>query len=148
MRVSIDGILLGFVALLGIYDGMRVLRLPVFVPEPFGSGSYLIGVSSLLLLAVVVEALLHPVTLIRADRVRRRRLFSLLRNTEIQAWLALVLYVVLLEAIGYFLSTLSYLMISVRVFGERRWLWLMASGGALTFIFYMLFQKLAGIPLP
>ena len=148
MRVSVDSILLGFMALMGIYEGMRVLRLPVFVPEPLGSGAYLIGVSSLLLLAVVMEALLHPVTLIPADRAKSRRLFSLLRNAEIQAWLALVLYVVLLEAIGYFLSTLSYLMISIRIFGERRWLWLMASGGALTFIFYLLFQRLAGIPLP
>jgi hypothetical protein len=148
MRVSVDSILLGIVALLGIYDGMRVLRFPVFVPEPLGSGFYLIGVSSLLFFAVAVEAVWHPVTLIRADRARIKRLFSLLRNAEIQAWLALVLYVVLLEAIGYFLSTLSYLMISIRIFGERRWLWLIVGGGALAFIFYMLFQKLAGIPLP
>jgi hypothetical protein len=148
MRVSIDCILLGVAALLGVYDGMRVLRLPVFVPEPLGSGFYLIGVASLLFFAVVLESGLHPVNRIRADRERIRKLSSLLRKAEILAWLALVLYVVLLEAIGYFLSTLSYLMISIRIFGERRWLWLMASGGALTFIFYMLFQKLAGIPLP
>ncbi len=148
MRVSVDSILLGFVALLGIYDGMRVLHLPVFVPEPLGSGSYLIGISSLLLLAVVVEILSHPVTEVPADRSKSRRLFSFIRNAETQAWLALVLYVVLLEAIGYLLSTLSYLLISIRIFGERRWLWLMASGGALTFIFYLLFQRLAGIPLP
>ena len=147
-RVSADAALLALVAILGIYDGIRVHKLPVFVPEPLGSGSYLIGLSTLLLLALGVESVLHPATQTSAARATPRRLLSLFRDPEIQAWLALVLYVGLLEAAGYFLATLGYLMLSIRLFGERRWVWVVVSGSALAVIFYVVFERLAGIPLP
>lgn len=148
MRISVDSALLGIVSILGIYEGIRVLRLPVFVSEPLGSGFYLIGLSTILLLAVVVETVFHPVTRMSAIRARSKRLFSLFRDPEIQAWLALILYICFLEAIGYVLSTLCYLILSIRIFGERRWVWVFVSSSALTLVFYVVFQRLAGIPLP
>lgn len=147
-RISIDGALLATVSILGIYDGIRVLKLPVFVSEPLGSGFYLIGVSTLLLLATGAEALLHPATRRSAHRARSRKPLSLLRDREIQAWLALVAYILLLEAIGYFLSTLCYLIVSIRLFGERRWVRVIVTGSALAIAFFLLFERLAGIPLP
>ena len=148
MKISADSAFLGILAILGIFDGIRVLRLSVFVPEPLGSGSYLIGLSAMLLLAIIVETIRHPLPPVKAIRGRSKRLFLLYRDPEIQAWLALISYSVLLEAIGYFLSTLFYSIISIRIFGERRWVWVFAGGSALALFLYILFQKLAGIPLP
>jgi putative tricarboxylic transport membrane protein len=148
MRISVDRVVLAILALLGIYDGIRVFRLPVFVAEPLGSGSYLIGLSTLLLAAVVVEALRRPVSTAQTDASQSQGRLLRLRDPEVQAWIALVLYSVLLETLGYLLSTLLYLIISIRIFGERRWVWVFGGGGILALFFHLLFQRLAGIPLP
>lgn len=148
MRISLAAVVLGTVGLLGIREGVRVLGLPVFVPEPLGSGSYLIGLSTLFLLAIGAETVLHPAPRTTAPRATPRRLLSLVRDPEIQAWLALVLYAGLLNVAGYFLPTLAYLLVSIRLFGERRWVRGVAIASALALIYYVVFEKLAGIPLP
>jgi hypothetical protein len=66
----------------------------------------------------------------------------------LQAWLGLIFYTVLLEFVGYLLATLLFVVLSVWIFGERRLGWVAVSGGTMTLCFYLIFKKLAAIPLP
>lgn len=148
MRISAGSAALGCVSILGIYEGVRHLHAPTFTPEPLGSSAYLLVVSVALLLAVVAEIAVHPRGRAKAKPALGKAMRSLFRNPVAQAFLGLVLYAILLQYIGYFLSTVFFLVACVRIFGERRWLWVIASGSGMALVFYALFQKLAGVPLP
>ncbi len=148
MRISAGSAVLGCVSILGIYEGIRHLHAPSFTPEPLGSSAYLLVVSVGLLLAVAAEIAVHPRARANTKPAGGQAKTGFFRNPVFQAFLALVLYAILLEYIGYFWSTVCFLVVCIRVFGERRWLWVILSGSGLALIFYALFQKLAGIPLP
>lgn len=148
MRISIDCALLGSVSILGIYEGIRRLHAPSFTPEPLGPGAYLLVLSIVLLLAVSAEIAVHPQGWAKTIRAEGKTMTSSFRNPVAKAFLGLVLYIILLQYIGYFLSTLCFLVACIRIFGERRWRWVILSGGGLALVFYVLFQKLAGVPLP
>jgi hypothetical protein len=148
MRISVDCALLGSVSVLGICEGIRQLHAPSFTPEPLGSGAYLLGVSVVLLLAVALEIAVHPQVRAKEKHSEGKGMTLFLRNPVAQAFLGLVLYTILLQYIGYFLSTLCFLIVCIRIFGERRWLWVILSGSGLALVFYVIFQKLAGVPLP
>jgi putative tricarboxylic transport membrane protein len=148
MRISIDCALLGSVSILGIYEGIRRLHAPSFTPEPLGPGAYLLVLSIVLLLAVSAEIAVHPQGRAKTRRAEGKGTTSFFCGPVAKAFLGLVLYIILLQYIGYFLSTLCFLIACIRIFGERRWLWVILSGGGLALVFYVLFQKLAGVPLP
>jgi hypothetical protein len=148
MRISIDCALLGMVAILGVYEGIRHLRAPSFTPEPLGPGAYLLILSVFLFLAVVIEAVVHPPVRVNKDHPGTNRIQFLVRYPVFQAFLGLIVYTILLQYIGYFLSTLCFMIGCIWIFGERRWLWVIISGGGLALLFYVLFKKLAGVPVP
>lgn len=148
MRISVDSALLGIVATLGICDGIRLLGVPLFVPEPLGAGFYLLMVSAMLLLALVVETVSHSPATLGAKPVRRTRVSTMFRNPVVQVWLGLILYTILLKFVGYFLSTLCFAVVSIRIFGEHRWARLIVYSSVLTLSLYIIFRKLAGISLP
>ena len=148
MRISAGCAVLGSVAILGIYEGIRHLHAPTFTPEPLGSSAYLLVVSIGLLLAVAAEIAVHPRGPAHTKPAQGQGMTALFRNPVARAFLALVVYAILLQYIGYFLSTVCFLVACIRIFGERRWRWVILSGGGLAFAFYALFQKLAGVPLP
>jgi hypothetical protein len=148
VRISADIALLAIVAILGLFDGVRLLGTPSFVPEPLEPSYYLIGLAAMLLLATAAETVLKSPTSVTKNRRRSERLFLLLRSPVFQAWLGLILYAFLLKSVGYFLSTLCFLIASIRIFGERRWFWFIGGGSVLALVFYVIFRKMAGIPLP
>jgi putative tricarboxylic transport membrane protein len=148
MRISVDCAFLGSVSILGIYEGIRHLRAPSFTPEPLGPGAYLLILSVLLLLAVVAEAVVRPPVRVNKKNVGGSRIDLFHRNPVFQAFLGLIVYTILLQYVGYFLSTLCFMIGCIWIFGERRWLWVIISGGGLALVFYVLFKKLAGVPVP
>jgi hypothetical protein len=148
MRISVDCTLLGIVAILGVYEGIRHLRAPSFTPEPLGPGAYLLILSAFLFLAVVVEVVVHPPVRVIKKPPGGNRINLFLRNPVLQAFLGLMGYTVLLQYIGYFLSTLCFMVACIWIFGERRWLWVIVSGAGLALVFCVLFEKLARVPLP
>ncbi len=148
MRISVDCALLGCVSILGIYEGIRHLHAPSFTPEPLGPGAYLLILSIVLFFAVAAEIAVHPQGRADTKLTEGKGMTSFFRNPVAQVFLGLVLYTILLQYIGYFLSTLCFLVACIRIFGERRWLWVILSGSGLALVFYVLFQTLAGVPLP
>jgi len=147
----VDRAVLGIMALLGIWDGIRLLGVKTFVPEPLGPGLYLLAASSLLLLALAIESIPQLLGTARGKPVQRTPAsgsLTVYRNPVLQAWLGLIFYTVLLEFVGYLLATLLFVVLSVWIFGERRLGWIAVSGGTMTLCFYLIFKKLAAIPLP
>src|SRR5512139_371402 len=109
MRISVDCALLGSVSILGIYEGIRHLRAPSFTPEPLGPGAYLLILSVFLFLAVVAEVVVHPPVRVIKKLIGSNRIKPFLRNPVFQAFLGLMGYTILLQYIGYFLSTLCFM---------------------------------------
>jgi hypothetical protein len=147
----VDRVVLGIVAVLGIYDGIRLFGVKSFVPEPLGPGLYLLATSGLLLLALAIESIPHLFGTGRgkpAQTTQTSDASSVYGNSVLQAWLAMVFYAMLLGFVGYFLATLFFVVLSIWIFGERRLVWLAVSGGTMTLCLYLIFRKLAGIPLP
>jgi hypothetical protein len=148
MKIPVDCALLGGVSILGIYEGIRHLHAPSFTPEPLGPGLYLLVLSVVLLLAVAAEIAVHHQGRTNTKRAEGKKMTSFFRNPVAQTFLGLILYTILLQYIGYFISTLCFLVVCIRIFGEKRWLWVIFSGSGLALVFYVLFLKLAGVPLP
>ena len=146
-----DRAVLGIVAVLGIYDGIRLFGVPLFVPEPLGPGFYMLIISSLLLLALAIEATMQFICARRGELTRTKQKTNwsaVYRSPILQAWLGLVFYTISLELIGYFLATFLFTAVSIWIFGERRLARVAIGGGTMALCLYLLFKKLAGIPLP
>jgi hypothetical protein len=131
-------------ALLGLYEGFRLIRVSLAVKDPLGPGWYLLFIS----LALWVCGLAYLVAGLkkRSETVRGR--FSIRLGPVLQCSILLVLYCLLMVTLGYLVSTLLFFLTAIPIFGMKSWKRDVAMSLAFTAAFYFIFSYLAGLTLP
>ena len=147
-RATIEGIVLLASGLIGVADGLRlvVFKNPASVEDFTGPGRYLFVVS--LLLAVVGAFYLAVMRRVPEaahesaveDRSSDRTLVAIVA--------VLGLYILLIDFAGYFLATLIFFPLILRVLGLKVGVRMALIAVAMGLSFYLLFVRLFGMSLP
>jgi hypothetical protein len=142
--MGIENILLMVLAVVGICEGIRLIGVPLLIDDPVGPGWYLLFMS--ILLFICAAALLMK-------RARRKTVsqsggLSFLKGPAGQSFLLLLFYGLAALTTGYLIASALFFLLGQRVFGERSWARAAVLGLAMTGSFYLVFSRLAGVPLP
>jgi len=70
------------------------------------------------------------------------------RTRVIALAITLVLFVILLKPLGYIISTTGMLILIIKIFGLRKWRYIILLSIITTAISYYIFEKLMAIPFP
>jgi len=120
----------------GNWPQQALIGAPTLIPR--GVALFLLIAAGVLLFrALTGRALELEKTLAAPDR--RRVIFAALLTG---GYAALVAYV------GFLVTTFSYLLLFVRVAGEKRWVRLVAFAAAVPLAIYLIFATLLNVPLP
>ncbi len=149
MAFRIEVMSLLFLASLGIYDGIRMTKVPLPNPDPVGPGWYLIIVSGLLFLCVILYLFIERSRqrlLVMAEK--KVRAFSFSINTL--GWMLIVLvgYTFATPRIGYAPATAFFFILILHILGMRSWPKSILWGLVFTVVFKLIFSDLAGVSLP
>ncbi len=136
-------VLLGL-AVLGIWEGVRLTTVVLVSSEPVGPGWYLLFLSLLLF----ASAAAYIVRRVRTGGDTGRLSLSVLRGPAAQATAFLVLYAIAIQIVGYAVSTALFFILTLHSFGVKSWIKSAVIGVALALAFQYGFSDLAGIPLP
>ena len=142
--MGLENILLMALAIVGIYEGTRLVGVPLLIDDPVGPGWYLLFMSGLLFICACA-------LLVR--RARRKTVspsggLSFLKGPAGRSFLLLLFYGFAALTTGYFIASVLFFMLGQRVFGERSWVRAAMLGLAMTGSFYLVFSYLGGVPLP
>lgn len=131
------------ISVIGLIEGIRLTGTPLIVPEPLGPGWYLIIVSSLLMIASgvqILRAYSGPGSLLAGLSLRFRPSFA--------ATVLLVMYITAIHLAGYLVASALFFIAIQLTFGERSLPRAALVGLGITGVFYLVFDQLAGMPLP
>ncbi len=132
-------------AILGLYEGLRLLYIPLPFPDPVGPGGYLLFISVLLLICGIGYFCAYRKRSATADGKR----FSFRTIGESgRLLIVLALYSIAVPIIGYIVATGFFFMIGMRICGEKSWLRSIIISLLLTGGFELLFERFGGIQLP
>lgn len=146
----IEGAVLLVAGLVAVADGLRlvIFKNPRSVEDITGPGRYLLVISVLM----VVVGAAH---LLASWRPRPKDAVAALIPAEDIAWRrlaltagALVVYLVLLDLVGYFPSTLLFFVLILRAMGEPLGLRLAFLSIAFAVSLYVVFVRLCGMTFP
>ncbi len=149
MAFRIEVLSLLILASLGIYDGIRMTKVPLPNPDPVGPGWYLFIVSGMLFLCVIlylfIEKSRRRLLVIAEKKIRT---FSFSINTL--GWMLIVLvgYTLATPRIGYIPATAFFFVLTLHILGIRSWPRSILLGLVFTVVFKLLFSDLAGVSLP
>ncbi len=143
-----EGLLILFVAFLGIYDGARLSKVTLLNPDPVGPGWYLMIVSGLLFLCGIIYSFLERKRKRSAAGPEKKASFSFSLGPAGWTTIVLVIYALLTPIAGYALATAFFFMLTLYFSGMRSWPKSIILGLLFTVIFKYLFSDLAGISLP
>lgn len=147
-KVWIEGIVLLAAGLIGVVDGLRlvVYRNPKSIEDLTGPGRYLLAVGVLLVIVAVcflfaqwrAQPVAEPVS--TADKASR--------TTFAYTVAVLIAYAVLIDLVGYLISTSIFFVLILRVFGFKSWLHAVLLGLAMSAVYYVLFMRVLEMPFP
>ena len=149
MPFRIEVLFLLILAILGIYDGIRMTKVPLPNPDPVGPGWYLFIVSGILFLCTILYLFTERSRWKGLGTAERKgRTFSLSISTL--GWLLMVLagYTLAIPRIGYLPSTVFFFVLTLHICGVRSWPKSILWGLLFTVVFKLLFFDLAGVSLP
>lgn len=138
-------IILLIMAVVGIFEGIRLSKSVLLFADPVGPGWYLFFMSSLLFvcaLALFVRAFL------RRKAGQHETSLSLHKGFAGRAMFLLFLYGIAIIYLGYAVASAIFFVWVQRLFGERSWVKCTMIGAAITGCFYLVFSYLAHLPLP
>jgi len=149
MAFRIEVLSLLILASLGIYDGIRMTKVPLPNPDPVGPGWYLFIVSGMLFLSVVFYSFIENSRQKRVARAEKKPpALSFSINTL--GWMLIVLvgYTLAVPRIGYTPATAFFFVLTLHISGVRSWRKSILWGLVFTVVFKLLFSELAGVNLP
>ena len=113
----LDTILLMLVGVAGIADGARIITTKRDVVGGIAAGGWIAGLGALLL----AGAIIHVAKGARSAQEPNPNGSEVLFRQPVIAFAMLVIYIALIEPLGYMLSTVLFMAIYLRVFGQYRW---------------------------
>ena len=151
----VESLLIVGLAVIGIFEGLRLTRVDLHQSELLGPGWYIVFLSAVLLICGVPS-------MYRWYKEFRRTHKSLSEDVQgvegISLWnsarlvvngiLALFAYIVILPIVGYLVSTILFLGTSLRIYGEKSWLRCIAIAILLGLALYYGFVVLAEVAMP
>ena len=138
-------IILLVMALVGIFEGIRLSKSVLLFADPVGPGWYLFSMSCLLFICAMA---LFVRALIKRKAGQHEVDLSLHKGFAGRAIFLLSLYGVAIIYLGYVIASGIFFIWVQRLFGERSWVKCTMIGGAITGCFYLVFSYLANLPLP
>lgn len=138
-----EGLILTVIGIVGLVEGFRLNRVSAAAEEAYGPGWYLV----LLSLVITVCSFFFLVSNFKKPNKKTETRFSLNRPDSI-CMVFMVVYTLLLPYLGYFMSTVAFLLVTTRLFGEQSWVRSTLSAGISGAVFYLVFIFLAEIPMP
>ncbi len=147
IKVLIEGLLVFTISLMAIFEGLRLIlyKDPYILYDPLGPGLYILALSFGLMAVAIFHFIVNYRKLpemekLQADGKMRNRLFSSIG--------ILMIYILLVEFIGYMVGTFIFFFSELRVMGVKSW----RINGILTLVltagYYIIFVKLCGMVFP
>jgi len=138
-------IILLVMAVVGIFEGIRLSKSVLLFADPVGPGWYLFFMSCLLLICAMA---LFVRAFLRRKAGRHEANLSLHKGFAGRAMFLLFLYGIAIIYLGYAIASAIFFVWVQRLFGERSWVKCTMIGAAITGCFYLVFSYLANLPLP
>jgi len=145
--VLIEGILVIAFSLVTMAEGLRLIiyKDPFILYDPFGPGSYVLVLSIGMMIVGIVHLIrnlrkLPDVEKVKESREMRMQLFGSI--------IVLVLYIFLIQIVGYVAATLVFCLLEFRVAGISSWRINLFAALILAGAYYVIFIELCGMLLP
>lgn len=138
-----EGLILTVIGIVGFVEGLRLNRVSAAADEAYGPGWYLI----LLSLILIVCGFFYLASTFKRSNRKSETKFSLCRPAFL-CIILMILYNLLLPYLGYFVSTVAFLFVATRAFGEESWVGSTLLAGISGAAFFLVFIYLAEIPMP
>lgn len=144
-RVMTEGLLLFLIGVGGIAEGYRlvVFKDPQTLYDVLGPGYYIVVVSLAMVATAIAHLAIHlkdpETTAGKVDKKERMRLFYMIGS--------LVLYLILLNFLGYFLSTFIFFLLEFWLLGFK-WKTNIILTFVVTIIYYLVFIEYCSMVFP
>jgi len=138
-------IILLVMAVVGIFEGIRLSKSVLLFADPVGPGWYLFFMSCLLFICAMA---LFVRALIKRKAGQHEVDLSLHKGFAGRVMLLLFLYGIAILYLGYAVASAIFFVWVQRLFGERSWARCAVLGATITGCFYLVFSYLANLPLP
>ncbi len=138
-------IILLVMAVVGIFEGIRLSKSVLLFADPVGPGWYLFFMSCLLFICAMA-LFVRAFTKHKAGQPEVS--LSLHKGFAGRAMFLLFLYGVAVIYLGYAIASAIFFVWVQRLFGERSWVRCTVLGATITGCFYLVFSYLAHLPLP
>ena len=122
----------------------EALDLEVGTPTNPGSGFMLFGTAAVLGLLALLQFLKALLSGVQADQAREK--IHLWRIVAVIG--ANILYIVLLEPVGFLLCTFVLLAFLFQVYEKGKWAWAVGGAAATSLLTYVIFSRLLQLNLP
>lgn len=144
-NVFIEGTVVFIIGVVTVVEGFRLSFMQkIQLYDVFGPGNYTIGVGLCLLILGPAYFLSHrkdiPDQAEPVDKMLRNKLFSMIA--------ILVVYIILMNIIGYLFSTLLFFLLIFRIAGYSSWPVIVPMSIGITGFLYIAFGHWLHMPLP
>jgi hypothetical protein len=148
LRIWVEGLVIVSLSCLGLIEAVRLIiyKDPNTLYDPLGPGWYIFIVAAGALLAGISHIIANLIHLPpRAEQDHA----SPAMNSRLPSTIAVaILYVILLHYLGFFISSLVFLILSFRIMGNRSWAANIVLGVAVSGICWLVFVKYSDILFP
>jgi hypothetical protein len=132
-------------AVVGMFEGIRLSKSVLLFADPVGPGWYLFFMSLLLFICATA---LFVRAFIKHKAGQHEVNLSLHKGFAGRAMVLLFLYGVAIIYLGYAIASAIFFVWVQHLFGERSWVRSTVLGVTITGCFYLVFSYLANLPLP
>lgn len=140
------------IGLISFIEGVRLTRVEKIQPDPLGPEYYSIGLGAIL----VILGIMYIVSGVRKGPKKQKMETHPERQGENRAHkrtmvamiLVMVIYMVLINFIGYFLASVIFFFLINTVVGYRSWVANFATTIVMTVCYYLIFVKWMGMVFP
>jgi NADH:ubiquinone oxidoreductase subunit 6 (subunit J) len=145
--VLVEVIVFFVLSLLAISEGMRLVfdRDPNVIYDMLGPGYYILFIGICLALLGITHFIINYR---KANNFQEEIANKKINISVFGTVLALAIYILLLTYVGYILASFVFIMLELRLLGNRSWLANTIISISLTVLFYVLFVRLCGMIFP
>ena len=143
----IEGILLFFISIMGMAEGLRLIRNPdpIAATDAIGPGYYVLFVSIALMAAGLTHLIVNYrkylcTETIAVDKEMRIRMIGVIT--------ILAIYILLIYMVGYLVASIVFFLLEFRIVGIKSWIFNVILTLSLTAVFYIVFVYYCSMVFP